>query len=43
LKLISYMSVFLGRGCLRPARDRREDRLPGLQGQVDATWLQGMW
>jgi hypothetical protein len=33
---------FLGRGCRRPARDRREDRFPRLQGQVDAPWLQGM-
>lgn len=31
----------LGRGCCRPARDRREDFLPCLQGQVDAPRLQG--
>lgn len=36
------MLAFLGRGCRRPARDRREDRFPRLQGQVDAPWLQGM-
>ena len=31
----------LGRGCLRPTRDRREDRFARLQGQVDASGLQG--
>jgi hypothetical protein len=30
-----------GRSCRRPARDRREDFLPCLQGQVDAPRLQG--
>lgn len=33
--------LFLGRGCLCPARDRREDRLSRFQGQVDAARLQG--
>lgn len=33
----------IGRGCLRPARDRREDRFPRVQGQVDASGLQGMF
>lgn len=33
--------LFLGRGCLCPARDRREDRLSRVQGQVDAARLQG--
>lgn len=33
--------VALGRGCLRPARDRREDRFACFQGQVDAARLQG--
>lgn len=33
--------LLLGRGCLCPARDRREDRLPRFQGQVDAARLQG--
>jgi F-type H+-transporting ATPase subunit d len=41
--VVTYMSVlFLGRGCRRPTRDRREDCFPRLQGQVDAPWLQGM-
>lgn len=41
--VVTYTIVlFLGRGCLRPARDRREDCFPRLQGQVDAPWLQGM-
>lgn len=43
VRLFTYMSAFLGRGCRRPARDRREDRFPRLQGQVDAPWLQGMY
>jgi hypothetical protein len=33
--------LLLGRSCRRPARDRREDFLPCLQGQVDAPRLQG--
>jgi hypothetical protein len=35
------MTIFTGRGCLRSARDRREDLLSGLQGQMDASGLQG--
>lgn len=38
---VSSSSFCLGRGCRRSARDRREDRLPCLQGQMDAGWLQG--
>lgn len=36
-----FFLLFLGRGCLCPARDRREDRLSRVQGQVDAARLQG--
>lgn len=39
----NHFPSLLGRGCRRPARDRREDFLPCLQGQVDAPRLQGMW
>jgi F-type H+-transporting ATPase subunit d len=42
--IVTYViDLFLGRGCRRSARDRREDRFPRLQGQVDAPWLQGMY
>lgn len=33
--------VITGRGCYRTARDRREDRFPRLEGQMDASWIQG--
>lgn len=38
---VAYRILLLGRGCLRPARDRREDRFARFQGQVDAARLQG--
>lgn len=42
-RLLRFLSLFLGRSCLCPARDRREDRFPRVQGQVDAARLQGMF
>lgn len=40
--ILKFCVFCLGRRCPRAARDRREGRGPGVQGQVDAAGIQGL-